>query len=76
MILFGSILSKSENFTRLMIKVDDTKKQEIKKVFLFFLRSGYTDKAEIYNKIIKDFQVTKGEMYQIVKELHLEFKEE
>ena len=51
---------------------DKERKEEIKKAILFFLESGYTDKDEIYNKIVKDFKVSKADVMEIVKELKKE----
>lgn len=54
---------------------DKERKEEIKKAILFFLESGYTEKDEIYNKIVKDFKVSKADVMEIVKELKKELAE-
>lgn len=45
--------------------IDYITKREIQKTIMFFLRGGQTNKEVIYEKIVRDFKVSKTEVRDI-----------
>jgi len=49
--------------------IDYTTKREIQKTIMFFLRGGQTNKEVIYERIVRDFKVSKTEVRDIAVEM-------
>ena len=49
--------------------IDYTTKREIQKTIMFFLRVGQTNKEVIYERIVRDFKVSKTEVRDIAVEM-------
>jgi len=49
--------------------IDYTTKREIQKTIMFFLRGGQTNKEVIYERIVRDFKVSKTEVIDIAAEM-------
>jgi len=49
--------------------IDYTTKREIQKTIMFFLRGGQTNKEVIYERIVRDFKVSKTEVRDIAAEM-------
>jgi len=49
--------------------IDYTTKREIQKTIMFFLRGGQTNKEVIYERIVRDFKVSKTEVIAIAAEM-------